>query len=106
MSRGGIKKYGGHPTYGQWDGARFVYARRGYKTTKVARMVCEAFNGQPGPGQVCMHHDENSRNNKPENLKWGTQKQNLNYPGFKAYCRGRVGDNSPYRKGLAKRTSQ
>jgi hypothetical protein len=30
-----------------------------------------------------MHVDEDSRNNKPTNLKWGTQKQNLNFPGFK-----------------------
>lgn len=33
-----------------------------------------------------MHKDENSRNNKPENLKWATQKENLNCPKFKEYC--------------------
>lgn len=106
MASGGVRRYGGHPTYGQWDGDRFIYSRRGHKTMKIHRLVCEAFNGEPEPGQICMHDDENPANNKPGNLKWGTQKQNLNYPGFKEYCRGRVGDNSPYRKGLAKRTSQ
>lgn len=46
-----------------------------------------------------MHIDENSRNNKPANLAWGTQKENLNAPGFIEYCKGRVGENSPTTKG-------
>lgn len=53
-------------------------------------MVCEAFHGvqpHPYPQSVCMHLDENSRNNRPENLAWGSQKENLNAPGFVAYCR-------------------
>jgi hypothetical protein len=67
-------------------------------------MVCEAFHGTPPEGKnYCLHIDENSRNNRPENLKWGTQKENLNAPGFLAYCRGRVGENSPYTKGKAKK---
>ncbi len=95
----GVMVYGGTPTSGQWDGGRYVYARRGYKTAKVARLVCEAFNGQPKPGQVCMHLDENSRNNRPENLAWGTQKENLNAPGFISYCKSRTGGNNPFLKG-------
>ena len=94
------RQYGGHPTYGQWDGGRFVYARRGHKTLKVSRLVCEAFNGTAPLGKpVCMHLDEDARNNNPENLSWGTQKENLNAPGFIAYCRGRTGNNSPAIKG-------
>lgn len=93
------RQYGGEPTYGQWDGTRFIYSRRGFKTLKVARLVCEAFHGlSPMPDSVCMHLDENSRNNRPENLSWGTQKENLNAPGFIAYCKGRTGENSPTRK--------
>lgn len=97
-SRGSIQ-YGGTPTFGQWDGSRFIYARRGHPTYKVARLVCEAFNG-PAPldRPVCMHLDEDARNNRPENLAWGTQKENLNAPGFLAYCRGRVGNDSPTKK--------
>lgn len=95
----GPKQYGGTPTYGQWDGERYIYARKGYKTQKVARLVCEAFNGMPPDGAVCMHLDEDSRNNKPENLRWGTQKENLNAPGFLEYCRGRTGENNPFLKG-------
>ena len=98
--RRGAKHLGGHPTYGQWDGARFIYARRGHKTLKVARLVCEAFNGRAPSGKpVCMHMDEDSKNNKPENLRWGTQKENLNMPRFIAYCKGRTGENSPTYKG-------
>lgn len=101
LPKGGVRVYGGKPTAGQWDGSRFVYARRGYKTQKVHRLVCEAFNGPPQDGQVCMHLDEKSANNRPENLAWGTQKENLNAPGFIAYCKSRTGDNSPFRKGAA-----
>jgi hypothetical protein len=93
-------QYGGIPTIGQWDGSRYVYPRRGGKTMKVARLVCEAFHGPaPFPGAVCMHRDENSRNNKPDNLSWGTQKENLNAPGFLRYCKGRTGENNPRVKG-------
>lgn len=103
---GKLRKFGGHPTYGQWDGSRFIYPRRGYSTKKIHRLVCEAFNGPPKPGQVCMHDDEDARNNRPENLKWGTQKQNLNYPGFKDYCRSRTGESSPVTKSRRARESQ
>ena len=92
--------YGGTPTRGQWDGERFIYARRGNKTLKVARLVCEAFHGTPPhEDSVCMHLDENARNNQPANLAWGTQKENLNAPGFLQYCRSRTGENSPTAKG-------
>jgi len=93
--------YGGKPTKGQWDGSRYIYCRKGYKTRKVAKLVCEAFNGpQPFPEAVCMHLDENSRNNHYTNLQWGTQKENLNFPGIKAYHRSRVGDNSAVKLGM------
>jgi hypothetical protein len=103
-SRFGSKQYGGVPTYGQWDGNRFVYPFRG-KTYKVHRLVCEAFHGKPKDGQVCMHLDEDSRNNRPDNLRWGSQKENLNAPGFIAYCKGRIGENSPLIKGLKKKAA-
>ena len=95
---GAPRPYGGQPTKGQWDGFRFIYVLKG-KTYKVHRLVCEAFNGPPPPGAVCMHLDEDSSNNCPENLKWGTQKENLNAPGFIAYCKSRTGQNNPWIKG-------
>lgn len=102
MPYGGSRQYGGYARKGSWDGARYIF-RWNDKTHRVARLVCEAFNGpSPFEDAVCMHLDENSRNNVPGNLKWGTQKENLNAPGFLAYCKGRVGENSPTTKALRK----
>lgn len=65
------------------------------KTYKVARLVCLAFHGAPPEGRnYALHEDENSSNNTPGNLRWGTQKENLNAPGFIAHFRGRTGENS------------
>lgn len=59
----------------------------GQRPRKVHQLVCEAFHGpKPFPEAVVIHLDENALNNRPENLKWGTQKENLNMPKFKAYC--------------------
>lgn len=70
------------------------------KNYKVHRLVCEAFHGPPPfKGAVVIHIDENALNNRPENLRWGTQKENLNCEGFLEYCRSRTGDNSPFVKG-------
>lgn len=104
MPHGGPKHYGGEPTYGVWHQAdnRYAISFHG-QNYKVARLICEAFKGEPPfVGAVCMHLDENSRNNKPDNLAWGTQKENLNAPGFIEYCRGRTGENSPTVKARAK----
>lgn len=99
MPRGGTRIYGGATTIGQWDGKRYIYLHRG-KTYRVARLVCEAFHGPaPDDKPYCLHRDENARNNKPGNLYWGTQKENLNAPGFIAYCKSRTGKNNPYVKG-------
>ena len=55
---------------------------------KVHRAVCEAFHGPaPFDGAVVIHIDEDAHNNCPDNLKWGTQKENLNAPKFKAWQR-------------------
>lgn len=88
MPNGGIRIYYGTASFGQWDGSRYIYIYRG-RTYRVARLICETFNGEPKQKQVCMHLDEDSTNNFPVNLKWGTQKENLNAPGFLEYCRKR-----------------
>ena len=100
MPHGGPKHYGGEPFLGVWSETdnRYIIIVKGH-TYKVARLVCEAFHGEAAPDKpVCMHLDENSRNNRPDNLAWGTQKENLNAPGFLAYCRSRKGENSPTAK--------
>jgi hypothetical protein len=66
----------------------------------VHRLVCLAFHGLPPVDKSgSLHKDENALNNRPENLYWGDQKNNLNAPGFLAHCRSRTGDANPYRKG-------
>ena len=73
------------------------------KNYKIHRLICEAFHGSPPKGKnVVLHMDENVLNNRPENLKWGTQKENLNAPGFIDYCKRRTGENSPSTKGRNK----
>jgi hypothetical protein len=62
---------------------RMIFRFRG-KTYKVHRAVCEAFHGlAPFDGAVVMHLDEDGRNNLPHNLKWGTQRENLNAVKFR-----------------------
>lgn len=101
MPRGGTRIYGGTIGIGQWSEKerRFVLVFRG-KTYRIGRLVCEAFHGPvPFDGAISMHLDENAANNRPSNLQWGTQKENLNAPGFIKYCQGRVGKNNPRIKG-------
>lgn len=75
-----------------------LYQGRNYK---IHRLVCEAFHGpQPEDKPIVLHLNENSLDNRPENLRWGTQKENLNMPGFIEYCKGRTGENSPRAKWL------
>ena len=105
LPNGSTRQYGGYARRGSWDGARYIFQWRS-KTYKVARLVCEAFHGAPPEDKsVCMHLDENSRNNASDNLRWGTQKENLNAPGFLDYCRGRTGENSPTIKARNKRAA-
>lgn len=40
-------------------------------------LVCLAWYGKPKSGQVVMHKDNDCTNNKPDNLKWGTQSDNI-----------------------------
>jgi hypothetical protein len=42
----------------------------------VHRLVLQTFVGPCPDGHECMHLDDNPRNNKLENLKWGTRKEN------------------------------
>lgn len=103
LPNGGYRLYTPKPRVGQVSRsskrASHVYLNimiRGWgygprqKPRKVHQLVCEAFHGpKPSPQAVVIHIDENALNNRPENLRWGTQKENLNAPGFIAYCRAR-----------------
>lgn len=94
------RRYRIAPTFGTVTAKepRPSYAVR-KKTYRIARLVAEAFHGPCPAGMVVMHVNENNQDNRPENLSYGTQKENLNAPGFIAYCKSRTGENSPYTKG-------
>lgn len=110
MPNGGVRKYITKPTYGivmkANKTARHTYMglyNKFFGNMKVHRLVCEAFHGSPPDSKpYVIHIDENAHNNKPENLRWGSQKENLNMPKFIEYCKGRIGDDSPIKKYLAK----
>lgn len=56
-----------------------VYAKGDKKPTLcyVHDLVCRAFHGTPTKGQVVLHKDDNKKNCKPSNLKWGSQSENI-----------------------------
>lgn len=111
MHHGGMRLYLPKPTFGQQrtskKGASHVYMglfAQAFGNIKVHQAVCEAFHGaKPFPRAVVMHLDESGLNNRPENLRWGTQKENLNAPGFVAKCKARTGDRSPRAIAVARR---
>lgn len=92
MPYGGERPYGGVPYWGVWseEDRRYFFNFKG-KNYKIARLVCEAFHGPPPfDGALCLHDDENSRNNRPENLSWGTQVENLAAPKYRALLKVRA----------------
>lgn len=102
MPRGGVRRYQPGPVtgsicYGRKGGSyqfRNLWSRQ-FGNIKVHQAVCEAFHGPAPAGMVTIHKNENALDNRQENLRWGTQKENMNAPGFIAYCRSRTGENSP-----------
>lgn len=112
MPHGGMRCYDPKPTYGvktrASKTARHVYMgiyNKFYGNMKVHRLVCEAFHGPAeDSSHVVIHLDEDATNNRPENLKWGTMKENMNMPGYIEYCKSRTGENSSYLKGKMAKT--
>lgn len=101
LPNGGFRTYGGNPHYGSLEkDGRMIFNNRTRKfKRRVHLLVCETFHGiKPHNDSVVMHLDDNPSNNKAENLKWGTQKENLNTESFIAYCKSRIGDNSAWAK--------
>lgn len=105
MPHGAVRAYHPKPTYGYEqktaNGRNGVPKRmtlrvtRLKRTFKIARLVCEAFHGrQPSDLHIVMHLDENPSNNRPENLKWGTRKENQNFPKVIEAFKARTGERS------------
>lgn len=108
LPNGGFRIYAPQPCLGQVARSkkaakheyRHVMVRRSRDAgrqapRKVHQLVCEAFHGpKPFEQAVVIHLDENALNNRPENLKWGTQRENMNMPKFKAWlCSPARNDN-------------
>ena len=106
MPGGGVRSYISKPTYGNEEKSatgrkdspkrRILRVGRLRKTFKIHRLVCEAFHGAaPFENAIVLHLDENASNNQPGNLRWGTRKENQNFPKAVAAFKARTGENSP-----------
>lgn len=95
-SRDGLNRAGqrSQPTYGAQvvrntkNGATYIGCAVvwvGLGRLSVSRLVCAAFHGpQPSPEEsYVLHGDDDPQNNRPENLRWGTQEENLAAPGYR-----------------------
>jgi HNH endonuclease len=106
LPNGGYRLYETKPIVGAVTSAtktashtyRGLYWKK-HGNIKVHQAVCEAFHGpKPFPAAVVIHLDEDAHNNRPENLKWGTQKENLNMPKFKEWLRSEARNDNIRRK--------
>lgn len=98
IHNGAVRQYGGQPREGVSHRHNFNRPTIHFqnKNYRVSRLVCEAFHGpSPFDGAVVMHIDDDQKNNRPDNLKWATQKENLNAERFISLRRARVGEKSP-----------
>lgn len=78
------------------SGRRRILRWRG-KTYKVHTLICEAFHGpKPFPTAVVLHLNEEPSDNRKDNLRWGTRKENQNFPKAVAAFKARTGDKSPW----------
>lgn len=66
------------PTAGPYGYCRVALQRDGKVTQSlVHRLVCEAFHGPcPADKEHCAHSDGNSSNNRADNLRWATAREN------------------------------
>lgn len=106
MPSGVMRRYVGKPRFGSEEKTatarkgspkrRIIRVNRLKKTFKVHQLVCEAFHGpKPFPGAIVLHKNEDPSVNTPDNLEWGTRKQNQNAPLAVAAFKARTGENSP-----------
>lgn len=63
---------------GSWKSGHLFVVLPGQKCESVHRLVARTFIGPPPfRGALVCHKDDDPKHNRPKNLKWGTQKQNM-----------------------------
>jgi len=91
MPKGGFKINKLEPTYGVVQRMSKNYSRKilvfRRKTYKIATLIAEAFLGPKPKDLDVSHKDEDSFNNKSNNLLYESRKDNLNRPKIKNYHR-------------------
>lgn len=91
MPNGGVKTNEVTPTFGLTVQMSNNYYRKilvfRRKTYKVHQLVAEAFIGIRPKKMITSHKDENSLNNRADNLEYITRKENHNKPKLKEYQR-------------------
>lgn len=89
MPSGGFKVNQVSPTYGTTAKMSKNYVRKilvfRRKTYRVHQLVAEAFIGFRPLGLITSHKDEDSLNNRVDNLEYITRKENHNKPKLKEY---------------------
>jgi hypothetical protein len=53
-----------------------LYGSQGRSSSRVHRLVCEAFHGPCPDGQECAHLNSDKQDNRAENLAWVTRSEN------------------------------
>ena len=77
---GKIKAQRVHESAGGWQYLKVdLYKKGKRKTHRVHRLILMAFRGLPRKNQVGRHtgEDGDTFDNRPENLEWGTQQENI-----------------------------
>lgn len=55
----------------------YLRVKIGGRLASVHRLILSAFVGPCPEGLLALHGDGNCKNNRPSNLRWGTQKENV-----------------------------
>ena len=78
---GRIELQSGTITYGSLSSDKYmVFHTPQKKSRRVHNLICTAFHGpKPSKSHVVNHIDFNKSNNKPENLEWVTQRENVKH---------------------------